>query len=48
MTGRGKDLGNKRHLKVPAIRRLARRGGVRPISSLIYEGRNLWCIEGIP
>ncbi len=45
MTGRGKG-GAKRHRKIlrqhpghhqPAIRRLARRGGVKRISGLIYE-----------
>ena len=31
----------------PAIRRLARRGGVKRISGLIYE-ETPWCPEGIP
>ncbi|KAI0262016.1 hypothetical protein BGY98DRAFT_1051516 [Russula aff. rugulosa BPL654] len=43
MTGRGKGGkglgkgGAKRHRKVLPIRRLARRGGVKRISGLIYE-----------
>ena len=47
MAGRGKKVGAKRQTKVdrdsikgitkPAIRRLARRGGVKRISGLMYE-----------
>ncbi|KAJ1345962.1 Core component of nucleosome, variant 2 [Parelaphostrongylus tenuis] len=54
--GLGKG-GAKRHRKVlrdniqgitkPAIRRLARRGGVKRISGLIYE-ENSWCPQGLP
>jgi hypothetical protein len=46
--GKGKRFSSKRHRRVqrdsiqgitkPAIRRLARRGGVKRISGLIYEG----------
>lgn len=31
----------------PAIRRLARRGGVKRISGLIYE-RDTWCSQSLP
>ena len=47
MAGRGKKVGAKRHTDVPrnnikritkpAIRRLARRGGVKRISGMMYE-----------
>ena len=47
MAGHGKNVGAKRHAKIardsitgitkPAIRRLARRGGVKRISGLMYE-----------
>uniref|UniRef100_A0A914QPR0 Histone H4 n=1 Tax=Panagrolaimus davidi TaxID=227884 RepID=A0A914QPR0_9BILA len=47
MSRRGRGMGKQRHRKVlrdniygitePAIRRLARRGGVKRISGLIYE-----------
>ena len=54
--GLGKG-GAKRHRKVlrdniqgitkPAIRRLARRGGVKRISGLIYEEIDPWSIEDL-